>query len=139
MFERCLYFNVNALARAVNRIWDDAFKDLGLSPAHAYLLRLVLASPGISHKAIAAELRLEKSTITRFVDSLQGKGLVMRSRQGAEDNREQRVFPTEKAKGMQEALEATGDVLFKRMRSRVGDTEMKTLVAQLREATRLLS
>jgi DNA-binding MarR family transcriptional regulator len=63
----------------------------------------------------------------------------MRSRQGAEDNREQRVFPTEKAKGMQEALEATGDVLFKRMRSRVGDTEMKTLVAQLREATRLLS
>jgi len=139
MFERCLYFNVNALARAVNRIWDDAFKELGLSPAHAYLLRLVLASPGISHKAIATELRLEKSTITRFVDSLQEKGLVMRSRQGAEDNREQRVFPSEKAKGMHEALEATGDILYKKMRTCLGDTEMETLVAQLREATRLLS
>jgi DNA-binding MarR family transcriptional regulator len=139
MFERCLYFNVNALARAVNRIWDDAFKELGLSPAHAYLLRLVLASPGISHKAIATELRLEKSTITRFVDSLQKKGLVKRSQQGAEDKREQRVFPSEKAKNMQEALESKGDALYKRMRSRLGDTEMKLIVAQLREATRLLS
>jgi len=139
MFERCLYFNVNALARAVSRIWGDSFKELGLSPAHAYLLRLVLVSPGISHKAIASELRLEKSTITRFVDSLQDKGLVERSRQGAEDNREQRVFPSEKAKNMQEALEATGDALYKRMRSRLGDAEMKVLVAQLREATRLLS
>lgn len=139
MFERCLYFNVNALARAVNRIWNEAFKELELSPAHAYLLRLVLASPGISHKAIATELRLEKSTVTRFVDSLQEKGLVMRSRQGVEDNREQRVFPSEKAKGLQEALEATGDALYKMMLSRLGDTEMKTLVAQLRETTRLLS
>lgn len=139
MFERCLYFNVNALARAVTRIWDDAFKELGLSPAHAYLLRLVLSSPGISHKAVANELRLEKSTITRFVDSLQDKGLVMRSRQGAEDSREQRIFPSEKAKDMQKALEAKGNTLFKRMQSRLGETELKSLVAQLREVTRLLS
>jgi DNA-binding MarR family transcriptional regulator len=139
MFERCLYFNVNALARAANRIWDDAFKELGLSPAHAYLLRLVLASPGICHKAIASELRLEKSTITRFVDVLQEKGLVTRSRHGAEDNREQRVFPSEKAKDMQDALEATGAVLYESIRSRLGDAETKALVAQLREAARLLS
>jgi DNA-binding MarR family transcriptional regulator len=139
MFERCLYFNVNALARAVTRVWDDAFKELGLSPAHAYLLRLVLVSPGISHKAIANELRLEKSTVTRFIDSLQDKGLVRRSRRGVGDGREQRVFPSEKAKSMQEALEANGDTLFKRMRIRLGDKEMKALVVQLREATRLLS
>ena len=139
MFERCLYFNVNALTRGVNRIWDDAFRELGLSPAHAYLLRVVLASPGIPQKAIANELRLEKSTITRFVDSLQDKGLVKRSRQGTEDNREQRVFPSKKAKNMQKALEAKSDALYKRMRRSLGDTAMKALVTQLREATRLLS
>ncbi|MVF22581.1 MarR family transcriptional regulator [Methylocaldum sp. BRCS4] len=139
VFERCLYFNVNALARAVNRIWDEAFKELGLSPAHAYLLRLVLASPGISHKAIASELKLEKSTITRFVDSLQEKGLVQRSKLGAEDNREQRVFPTDKAKSMKEALEATCDALYRRMCGNLGEAEMKALVAQLRKTARLLS
>ena len=76
MFERCLYFNVNALARAVNRIWEEAFREFDLSPSHAYLLRLLLSSPGMSPKQISRELKLEKSTITRFLDSLQQKGLL---------------------------------------------------------------
>lgn len=139
MFERCLYFNVNALARAVNRLWNDAFKALGLSPAHAYLLRLVLASPGLSHKALADELKLEKSTITRFVDALQEKGLVKRSKQGAEDNREQRVYPTAKSQAMQDRLESTGDALYKNLCDSLGDKETKALVAQLRKAARRLA
>lgn len=139
MFERCLYFNANALARTVNRIWEDAFRELDLSPAHAYLLRLVLETPGVSHKAIAIELRLGKSTVTRFVDALQEKGLLRRSRQGISDNREQNVFPTKKAAQMHKALEAKGEALYAQMRKRLGDAELKKLVDSLREATRLLS
>ena len=33
MFERCLYFNINALARAVNQRWEKAYQAIGLSPA----------------------------------------------------------------------------------------------------------
>ncbi len=139
MFERCLYFNINALARAVNRIWDEAFQELGLSPAHAYLLRLVLAEPGASHKAIASELKLEKSTVTRFIDSLQDKGLLKRSKIGVEDSREQRVFPTEKAKRIEVALEKKGDALYQKMCTNLGEAEMKTLVTRLRKATQTLS
>jgi DNA-binding MarR family transcriptional regulator len=138
MFERCLYFNVNALARSVNRIWDDAFKELGLSPAHAYLIRLVLAEPGASHKEIAHTLKLEKSTVTRFVNSLQDKGLLKRSKKGAEDGREQRVFPTEKSKRMHAALEKKGETLYQKMCSSLGDSELKTLVTSLRKATQEL-
>jgi MarR family transcriptional regulator, organic hydroperoxide resistance regulator len=139
MFERCLYFNVNALARAVNRIWGEAFQELGLSPAHAYLLRLVLAEPGASHKAIASNLRLEKSTVTRFIDSLQDKGLLKRSKVGAEDSREQRVFPTGKAKRMQAALEKKGDALYRKICANLGEAEIESLVTRLREATQILS
>lgn len=139
MFERCLYFNVNALARAVNRLWDEAFKELDLSPAHAYLLRLVLAKPGASHKDIARELKLDKSTITRFVDSLQDKGLLKRSKVGAEDGREQRVFPTEKAKRLHAALESKGDALYQKMCADLGKSEIKKLVVLLREAAQTLS
>lgn len=139
MFERCLYFNINALTRAVNRIWDKAFQELGLSPAHAYLLRLVLAEPGASHKAIASELKLEKSTVTRFIDSLQDKGLLKRSKIGVEDSREQRVFPTEKAKRIQAALEKKGDALYQKVCTNLGEAEMKTLVTRLREVTQTLS
>ena len=139
MFERCLYFNVNALARAVNRLWDQSFKELGLSPAHAYLLRLVLAQPGISQKAIAEELRLEKSTITRFIDSLQERGLLKRSKLGAEDSREQRITPTAKAKRLQAALEAKGEELYRKMCGTLGEAKTKALVAQMREVTKALS
>jgi DNA-binding MarR family transcriptional regulator len=139
MFERCLYFNVNALARSVNRIWDQAFKDLGLSPAHAYLLRLVLTQSGISQKAIAEELRLDKSTITRFVDALQAKGLVKRSKTGSEDSREQRIFATAKAQRLQAELEQKGDELYQMMCEKLGKAEVKTLVDQLREAAKTLS
>jgi DNA-binding MarR family transcriptional regulator len=139
MFERCLYFNVNALARAVNRIWDQAFKELGLSPAHAYLLRLVLAEPGASQKTLADELRLEKSTITRFVDALHAKGLLKRSKTGSEDNREQHIFPTEKAKRMQAALEKTGNQLYRSVCEKLGEDEIKALVVGLREATKTLA
>lgn len=139
MFERCLYFNVNALARTVNRMWEEAFKELGLSPAHAYLLRLVLAEPGVSHKTLSAELRLEKSTITRFIDTLEEKGYLKRSKLGAIDHREQRVFPTEKARRIKTTLEKTGDTLYQRMCSTFGESELKSLVLRLREATRNLS
>jgi DNA-binding MarR family transcriptional regulator len=139
MFERCLYFNVNALARAVNRIWEQAFKDYGLSPAHAYLLRLVLAQPGVSQKTIAEELRLDKSTITRFVDVLQQKGFLKRSKKGVEDSREQRVFATDKAKRLHSALENQGETLYKQVCKKLGEAEIKALVKHLREATKTLT
>lgn len=134
MFEKCLYFNVNALARAVNRIWDKAFKDLGLSPAQAYLLRVVLAEPGASHKVIAHKLKLEKSTVTRFVDSLQGRGMLKRSKSGTKDGREHGVFPTEKAKRMEAALARKSNELYQKMCSNLGDVEIKSLVTRLQKA-----
>ncbi len=138
MFERCLYFNVNALARSVNRIWDQAFNEFGLSPAHAYLLRLVLAQPGISQKAIAKELKLEKSTITRFIDSLEDKGLLRRSKAGTEDSREQRIVATARAKRIHADLEKKGDELYYALCKKLGKHEIQKLVAQLRETTKLL-
>lgn len=132
MFERCLYFNVNALARAVNRIWDEAFAALELSPAHAYLLRLVLQEPGLGQKAIAEELRLEKSTVTRFVDALQTRGLVTRA--PGEDGRSQRILPTARAKKLGQRLEQTGDELYRRMGEQLGREGLKALVTELRDA-----
>ena len=70
MFEKCIYFNTNALVRQINKIWDEAFKPFGLSPSHAYVLRVVLDQPGISMKLLSEELELAPSTVTRFVDSL---------------------------------------------------------------------
>ena len=132
MFERCLYFNINALARAINQVWDDAFRPLGLSPAHAYLMRVVLNSPGIAQKNIAQELGLAPSTVTRFVDTLVTRGLLER-RQGEGDNRESAVYPTRAGMALQKDLEATGRALFKQIRAKLGKDAVNHLVEEARD------
>lgn len=134
MFERCLYFNVNALARRVNAIWDDAFAEFDLSPAHTYLLRLVLENPGITQTRIAEELRLEKSTVTRFIHVLEDKGMVKRARAG----RETLVQPTAQAKKIRIQLERKGELLYQRMQAAVGNAELGEMVQQLRDTAACL-
>ncbi|QYZ65248.1 MAG: hypothetical protein OI74_07885 [Gammaproteobacteria bacterium (ex Lamellibrachia satsuma)] len=131
MFERCLYFNLNALTRKVNRVWARAFEDLGLSPAHAYLLRVVLEKPGTSQQAIATELQLEKSTVARFIESLEGRGYLRRDKAG----REQLVYPSQNAMAIAEELQRRGDQLYRRMIKDLGKNDMAKLVKDLRVAS----
>lgn len=133
MFERCLYFNINALTRAVNRIWGEAFDEFGLSPSHAYLLRLVLSSPGISPKKISQELKLEKSTITRFLDSLEKKSFLRREKGISIDAREQAIYPTKKSEKIAVQLEEKGNALYQKMIKRIGKNELTDLVGELRK------
>ena len=133
MFERCLYFNINALTRAVNRIWDEAFAEFDLSPAHAYLIRLVLDSPGLSPRQISQELKLEKSTITRFLDALEKKRLLLRKPSSSGDAREQSIYPSKKAEKISARLEEKGNQLYQTMTSSIGKKNLTSLVGELRK------
>ena len=136
MFDRCLYFNVNTLARVVNKKWAQAFAQYDLSPAHGYMLRAVLAQPGISQKQLANELKLAKSTITRFVDALQKKGFVIRQKSSAEDARESSIYATKQAQAIHLELERLGDELYETMIADIGEENLKLLVSKLRESTK---
>jgi DNA-binding MarR family transcriptional regulator len=131
MFERCLYFNVNALTRSVNAIWNNAFAEFGLSPAHAYLLRLVLSDQGLTPKQISLELKLEKSTVTRFIDALVKKGFIVRKKGMKQDAREQSIYPTQEALKISKQLEKTGNQLYQQMLDKIGESELISMVQQL--------
>jgi DNA-binding MarR family transcriptional regulator len=133
MFERCLYFNVNSLTRAVNRIWEDAFAEFDLSPSHAYLLRVVLSHSGLTPKQISLELKLEKSTVTRFLDALEKKGFIRRRKSLSGDAREQGIYPTAKSQKIADKLERTGDELYQKMIDTIGKNALTSLVYQLRD------
>jgi MarR family transcriptional regulator, organic hydroperoxide resistance regulator len=136
MFDRCIYFNINALARVINRKWEEAFQRVGLPPSHAYLLRCVLARPGSAQKELAGELAIAPSTVTRAVDQLVNGGWLER-RLGA-DGREALVYPTPKARKIGAALERTGDRLYRDTRAKLGARQFDALVASLRSGrTRL--
>ena len=131
MFEKCIYFNTNALARHINKIWDDAFKPFGLSPSHAYVLRVVLDQPGISMKQIAETLELAPSTVSRFVESLINKNLLNRKLDDT-DKRGMRIYPTTDAKKMHKKLEQTGQALYSSMNKLIGKKAFSELVSDMK-------
>lgn len=134
MFERCLYFNSNHLARIVNGLWKDAYAEFGLAPSHAYLLRLVLEQPGLAQRDIAQELHLEKSTITRFIDKMVAEGYLRRQSANQGNQKEQLIYATAQAEAIGPELQAIGDQLYKKMQNALGESQVKELVELTREA-----
>jgi DNA-binding MarR family transcriptional regulator len=131
MFERCIYFNTNVLARKLNAIWDEAFSEYELTPPQAYLLRLVLANPSMTQQTISQELQLNKSTVTRFVNQLEKKALLKRTASEG-DQRENVIVPTQIALDLQESLEEQGNILYQTMRDNLGKQNLKAFVESAR-------
>lgn len=96
-YAQCLYFASAALARKIEKMATESWKKVGLSPSHAYLLIAVLDEPGIQPTALAEHLQLQPSTITRLIEKLEEKKLVVRTTEGRLTN----VYPSPKAKELQ--------------------------------------
>ncbi|MEZ4387128.1 MAG: MarR family transcriptional regulator [Candidatus Krumholzibacteriia bacterium] len=82
IFECCLYFTANSLAREISRLADRQFGQLGMSTPHAFLLTQVVERPGITQKDLAHELNLAQSTVSRFVDTLVARGFLVKEADG---------------------------------------------------------
>lgn len=82
MFECCLFFTANSLARAITRLGEECFAAVGMTPSYAFLLLLAEERPGIAQKELAEALRLAPSTVSRFVDALVRRGLLSKEGEG---------------------------------------------------------
>lgn len=135
MFEQCVFFSINALVRDLNKVWEAQFSETGLTPPLGYMLAAVLEEPGMSQKEIAQHLHLERSTVTRFLDTLEGKGLIKREA-AAEDARVIRVSASEKGKALKvklmKALKKVGEALDGRVAGQDVDALLK-VSAKVRE------
>lgn len=137
MFERCIYFNTNALVRKINSHWDKAFKELGFPPSYAYLMRLVLETPGITSSELSTQLQLDKSTVTRFVDKLVKNDWLIRA-ESENDQREKRIKPTDKAQTMADQFQDLGDELYEQMCAALGRENLARFVKQLRDINKVM-
>ncbi|MEO5562378.1 MAG: MarR family transcriptional regulator [Chitinophagaceae bacterium] len=93
-FSMCLYFASNSLARKIEKLAQQSWDKVGLSPSHAYLLIMTLEEPGIQPSALADNLQLQPSTISRLIEKLEEKKLLVRTTAGKLTN----VYPTPKGK-----------------------------------------
>lgn len=84
------------ISRCNNQFRSERLRDTGLCGQHcAYILR-VCREPGTTQDAIAREICVNKSNVTRQLAALEQNGFVER-RPCEADSRAMEVYPTEKA------------------------------------------
>ncbi|EST12612.1 MarR family winged helix-turn-helix transcriptional regulator [Sporolactobacillus laevolacticus] len=112
----CLYFTTNRLSRVITKMADEEFATTGFSPMYGYLLLLVIRDPGSTQKKLADQLDIAPSTLTRFIEKLEGKGLVNRTAQG----KSVLVYPTENGKALEEEIRMASKRLHNRYEQILG-------------------
>jgi DNA-binding MarR family transcriptional regulator len=112
----CLFFTANRLSRAITKIAEEEFAPTGLTPMYGYLIRLVIGAPGISQKELSEKLHITPSTLTRFIDKLEGKQLVERRVQG----KTVLVYPTAKGEELEETIRRSSTNLHLRYEALLG-------------------
>lgn len=132
MFNGCLYFNLNGLTRRINAEAERVFALTGLSPPQAYLLRVILAEPGLTSGEAAARLLLAPSTVTRFADALLARGLLQKRPGG--DARQVVLYPSDEGVRLGEQVEACARRLADTLKILLGDDSFVRLVQDVRLA-----
>ncbi len=126
-FNKCLYFSANALARKVEKIATDSWKQVDLSPSHAYLLLTVIEEPGVQPGILAAELQLTPSTITRLIEKLEQKKLLVRTSEGKLTN----VYPTPKSKELYPKMKTCLNDFYQACTGVTGEGEIKRMTQHI--------
>jgi len=131
MFDHCLYFNTTALARRLEREWTDAFAPFGLTPAQAFMLRAVLARPGLVASELADVMAIARPTATRALDGLEKLGLIVRQPTGT-DGREVAVFPTEEGANLKRTLNDASGAVTNRLKRLLGNDSFVDAVSKIK-------
>lgn len=122
-----MYFSTNALARKIEKLAVESWKPVNLSPSHGYLLMTVIAEPGIQPGALADEMQLKPSTITRLIEKLEERKLVVRTSEGKVTN----VYPTPKAKDLQGKLKECMHHFYSSYSSILGKEESVKMIQSM--------
>ncbi|ULL13751.1 MarR family transcriptional regulator [Paenibacillus sp. H1-7] len=130
----CLFFTANRLGRAITKMAEEEFAPTGLTPMYGYLIRLVNGAPGISQKELSKKLSITPSTLTRFIDKLEGKQLVERKGQGKTVH----VYPTPKGEQLEETIRAASKRLHQRYETILGSDFAKQLGINIESASEQL-
>lgn len=87
---------IGALSRSIHSINDVRLRSLHLQRGQFIFLTRICENPGISPAALAAMLKVDKTTTTKAAQKLIKEGYVGKER-ATDDHRSWRLFPTERA------------------------------------------
>jgi DNA-binding MarR family transcriptional regulator len=129
-YSKCLYFTANALARKIEKLAQESWSKVDLTPSHAYLLMMVIEEPGVQPSFISNHLQLQPSTVTRLIEKLEEKKLLIRTTEGKTTN----VYPTPKGKELLPRLRECVDEFYSRYTAILGKEESAKVVQSIGKA-----
>jgi len=130
----CLYFTANHLGRVINRMAEEEFGKIGLSPTYGFLMVAILENEGATHNELSQIMHLTPSTMTRLIDKLVYKQLVIRKQEG----RLVRLYATEDGRRLRGDIDQAWERLHDRYARVLGREEGDRLTKEVYDAACLL-
>lgn len=130
----CLYYSVNALSRVMTKLADEQFAVTGLTSSYAFLLMTVNEDPGIQPKEISTMMQLTPSTVTRLIEKMEHRGLLVRKSVG----RNTEVYPTQASLDLHQNIKDAWSRLYERYSSILGKNESNELAKVIYNAAKKL-
>lgn len=128
---------INVISRCASAYRTDRFEGCGISSAHYFYIIAVCKNPGISQDRLAKKLYINKSSVARVLQTLEGDGFITRT-PCESDRRMTLVYPTEKAEKLlpiiKEATENWESFLFDSLEESEREQFMTTLEKLYRKA-----
>jgi DNA-binding MarR family transcriptional regulator len=109
---------------------EHEFASTGLPPSHGFIIMAVNKQPGITAGEVSNIMQLQPSTVTRLLDKLEKGGYVTRQ----SDGKFIEIYPTAKARRLNEPLKAAWQNLYRRYASVLGEEPSRELTAAIYEA-----
>lgn len=101
--------NINVISRCAAAYRAERLDGRGISSAHYFYILAIGKNPGISQDKLAKKLYINKSSVARALQTLEGDGFIER-RQSETDRRITLVYPTQKGEELLPFIsEITGD------------------------------
>lgn len=130
----CLYFTANSLSRNITEMAKEEFAMTGLDPSYAHLMLLLCDKPGLTQNELAQTMNLKPSTITRFIEKLQLKGLIERVQEG----RNSLVYPSETGKKKCKLVQKALHNLYERYCEVLGEDYAVKLTSLINDANNMI-
>lgn len=129
--DTCLFFTVKKLDRILNKMADEAFSKVGLTPTYAFIILILAEEDGKLQKDIARMLFIAPSTLTRFLEKLIQKRYVTTIVEG----RTSRVYLTEIGRKAVPSIQLAWDDLHHMYGDVIGDDYADELATEINDAS----
>lgn len=120
-------YKVYDLQRLLHRTLEMAFKHHGITPGQWNLLNQLDQAGALSQKALADLTRKEQATITRYLDTLERKDLIVRNRD-ANDRRAHVVTITDQARDLLKQVEPLAEDASRHLVDGIDPAEIDTFL-----------